>query len=512
MANPEGLNIIRILAPEVQGQRLILRWAVDPRTTLYRKCEFSMKFPVGVELGRVPEGLLWRLALICLHSQWALLRPCRVEIPIGLLPGEKELWDRLIHAELATLNAYSDRVQEAHKVEIVADGPNLKTTPVPISDRCATSFSGGKDSLLQTGLLAEFTERPVLVTTTSPMPPLEDHLTERRRQILNEITGRVPVDLIEVDSDYRANFDHGFAQERGYQISVNEITDAFLYLGSLVVTGAALGVGHLFLASELEVQENVTIGEEVIQHPHFMYSVATQYAIGALLKHWGMTCSSMTAPLHSYQVQELLSTRYANLRDLQYSCWRVRMGEMACNACSQCLRVAFSLLAIGQRPSMMGMNVGRILRTMRKWQPKRIEQYQSPMLPRDTVSVRLHAQVMRSILAAPKGDVVAEIGLIPSKRIPPLGRILALAAYRRLRRSAKRYAPGPSPGYCPEFLEFVDPLVREQVAALYARRFAPHQGTTYTGTFERCRTLSHWIAEPLESQVLQTTTERHDRA
>ncbi len=343
------------------------------------------------------------------------------------------------------------------------------------------------------------------------MPPLEDHITQRRRQILDEITKRRAVQLVEVESDYRANFDHGFAQRLGYQISVNEMTDAFLYLSSLVVTGAALGVSHLFFASELEVQENVDVDGAIIQHPHFMYSVVTLNVVSALLKNWGMSCSSLTASVHSYQVQELLTTRYPDISDLQYSCWRVRMGETVCNACSQCLRVAFSILALGAQPSASGMNLGGILRRMRNWEPRQIAECQPPVLPRDTISARLHAQVMRSILATREVDVVAAVDLTPSKRLPPIGRLVALASYRSLRRKAERYAPGPSPGYCPEFLEFVDLHLRERVSDIFAHHFAPHAQTEYAGVFARCRALSSWIVEPLELPRRTATDERYDR-
>jgi hypothetical protein len=336
---------IRLLPPQVQGHEVEFGWIEDRETTLYRRPAFTLKFPDEVDLSKVPQGLLWRVALICLHSQWILLQPCSIEIPISLPPGELEVWQNLVNTELRTLNAYGKPRHEEAVIEITARGPISHCERLEASLRCATAFSGGKDSLLQTGLLTELTQRPVLVTITSPMPLLDDHLTERRRQLLDEVARRSDVQLVEVQSDYRSNLDHAFAQRLGYATSVNEITDAFLYLGCLIIVGAALGASHLFLASELEVQENTSINGEVVQHPHFMYSVITQSAMTGLLRDWGLHYSSLISPLHSSQAQELLVKRYPNLWHLQYSCWRVRMGESACNACPQCLRIAFSVLS-----------------------------------------------------------------------------------------------------------------------------------------------------------------------
>ncbi|MEP7271999.1 MAG: hypothetical protein ABI882_10885, partial [Acidobacteriota bacterium] len=447
MSTPSTKHLITIDHPEVGDRAVTFRWAVEPPTRLYKKSEFTLNFPLGLDLAAVPAGVWWRIAILCLHSHWPLLAPCRIDLPIGLLPGEAELWLRLMRAQMNSLSTYGDGSNARPEIEIIARGPASAPLAIEDSGRCGTAFSGGKDSLLQTGLLAELTERPLLVTTTSQMPLLEDHLTERRRQVLEEVTRRAPVQLVEVESDYRANLYHGFAQDLGYQVSVNEITDVFLYLGALIAVGAALKVTHLFVASELEVQENISLNNEVVQHSHFMYSVATLSAVSELMKNWGMDCSSLTAALHSYQVQELLTKRYPHLLDLQYSCWRVRAGEAACNSCSQCLRIAFSLLSMGRRPSTIGLNLGRILRTTRKWQPSRLDRsatsMRPPLFPREIVSARLHAQVMRSILATRKTDVVSEVGLTPSKRLPLAGRWLALASYWRLLRIAKRYNPGP---------------------------------------------------------------------
>src|SRR6202011_5214788 len=87
--------------------------------------------------------------------------------------------------------------------------------------RCAAAFSGGKDSLLQAALLCEITERPLLGATTSRMPPLHDHQTARRRQVLADLPARREVTLLEVESDFRASWQNDFPPTEGFPVSVN---------------------------------------------------------------------------------------------------------------------------------------------------------------------------------------------------------------------------------------------------------------------------------------------------
>ena len=62
-------------------------------------------FPEDCPLGDVPTALWRTLAILCLHSHWTLLRPCGVELPWTLAPGEREFWLRLLDAAVVTLEA-----------------------------------------------------------------------------------------------------------------------------------------------------------------------------------------------------------------------------------------------------------------------------------------------------------------------------------------------------------------------------------------------------------------------
>lgn len=495
------MNLITLLPPEINARSVTFRWRIEPPSALYRAPQFTLNFPETVDLARVPPDLWWTIALVCLHSQWVLLRPCRIVLPVKLRPGEAETWLRLTDAQLATLETYRGTSDFARQIEIVEDGPPLNYTPLPKSSRCATAFSGGKDSLAQVGLLTELTERPVLVTTTSPMPSLEDHTSLRRRHVLNEITRRRDVTLVEVESDYRANFDHSFAAQQGYQMSVNELTDTFIYTGSLIAAGAALGATHLFLASEAEVQESVERQGRIVQHPHMMYSAITQGALNELLAPWGLNYCSMTTALYSAQVQQLLWTRYADLRDLQFSCWRVKNHEAVCNQCGQCLRIALDALALSASPACIGVQWGRLLRAMKDWTPLEVDP--ATTLPLKSVSAHMHLQMLRSVQAISPFALLKELWRESPRQLFTREGRAAWAVYRKLRDLAATHRPGPAPGYRHSFLPLLDPLLRDGVARIFAAHFQPQAGAAYNDLLTRTIALTHWITAPLKLRSTQ---------
>jgi hypothetical protein len=493
------MHHVDVHPPERRGRTVAFRWTVSPETTLYRASGFTLRFPASVDLDRVPDRLWWWIALLCLHPHWALLRPCRVVLPVALPPGEVELFRRLIDVAVATLEAHRGGADLARSVEIAEQGPPLPAAPARRADasRCACAFSGGKDSLLHACLLAETSERPLLVTTTAPMPPLGDHTTQRRRHVLSEVARRLPVDLVEVRSDFRAIWDNGFAAAQGYGIAVNELTDTFLYLASLLAAAHAAGATHLFLASEAEVQENVVLDGRVVQHSHFMYSAVTQRALDRLFGTAGLSYGSLTWPLRSAQVQELLWRRYPELAELQYSCWRVADGEATCSRCSQCLRIALSCLALGESPERMGIDLLELFPAMAHFAPRRIAAGDDRALPRDLVARDLHDEVVRNLRRVSGRDLARTLLVASPARLLSARAWRALRAYRGLRRRLGGEAVGPTPGYRSGFVEWVDPLLRERVAALVARSFPAEDRREHAALLERSDSLTRWIASPL---------------
>jgi hypothetical protein len=544
------MHQITVEPPRVQRLGATFAWQVEPATPLYfeggeggegdGRHAFSLRLPAGGDARRLPPALWWIVALLCLHSHWTLLRPCRVRLPVTLPRGQREFWLRLLQSEVATLEAYrAPRAAGAPDlaavppglglaIELADDGP-LLPPPAPLAGTggAAAAFSGGKDSLLQAALLLELGVPLTLVTTTSPMPPLADHVTARRRHVLAEIGRRRAVELVEVESDLRAAWRNDFPPRVGYPVAVNEITDTFLYTAALVVVAALRGATHLFLASEAEVQENVEIGGQVVQHPHFMYSAATQGALAGLLAPFGLRYGSLLAPLYSGQVQQLLWTRYRDLCDLQYSCWRVGAGEATCSRCSQCLRVALGALALGDSPERMGIDLVCLLPAMRDWQPAAPLRLAggpapaagapppaaagpppaapaAPELPAVTVARRLRRQVLRSLAATPTVRVAAALAAGGAARLLQPAGWRALLAYAHLRRRLVLGAQGgagallaETPGYRRGFLRQVDGLVRARLGAILAEHFAPEEEAAHAGILARGEALRAWIAAPL---------------
>jgi hypothetical protein len=213
------------------------------------------------------------------------------------------------------------------------------------------------------------------------------------------------------------------------------------------------------------------------------------------LSQFGIRYGSLISPLRSQQVQQLLWQRYPDLSDLQYSCWRVAQNEAACSSCSQCLRIAFGALAIGQSPECMGIDLLKLMSTLHQWTARILGD--SRLLPGDRVAVELHAQTVRSIAATPIGRFANALG--PRKRT--MRGLLSIVRFSRLRRRMRGTVVGPQPGYRPAYLAHVDPLVRDGVASIYAASFPPEDSKLHEPMRQRGEMLARWITEPLEREV-----------
>ncbi len=527
---------------EVRRDGMTCRWRVEPATALYQRCSFEVRLPAGLDGMQVPLDVWWTVVLLCLHSHWALLGRCTVCLPVRLPPGQGEFWRRLVASERMTLAAYVpganpvlvagpeaggamgamggpaatpgiDGIAGVGAIGWIEEGPTLAAAPPLVEGgRCAAAFSGGKDSLLQAALLAELGLPVVLVATTSPMPPLRDHETARRRQVMAAMPRRRDVELVEVASDLRSAWKNDFPPEVGFPVSVNEVTDTFLYTASMLLVAVLCGATHLFLASEAEVQDNTALaGGGVVQHTHFMYSAATQRALAALLAPLGVRYGSLITALYSVQVQTLLWTRYGDLRDLQYSCWRVGDGEATCSRCSQCLRLALTALALGDNPERMGIDLVRLLPAMRDWSPAKasslaaVQPASGAELPAVRISQRLRRQALRALAVTPTARVAAMLAAGGPHRLLRRDGWQALAAYAGLRRRLVLAAPGGAQalladvaaGYRTGFAAQLDPLVRGRVSAIFAQHFAPEPLAAHAGILARGEALSAWIAQPL---------------
>lgn len=482
-------------APRVSAHGADFSWRVAPPAPLYKKTSFNLRFPEEIDLSNISRALWWKVFFICLHTHWAILRPCRVHLPIKLPPGEKEVWERLMAAHAMTLDTLAVYGEvKTGAAEIVEEGPSLEPAdPLPELNRYAAAFSGGKDSLMQAGLLSELTDEPILVTTTSPMPPYVEHLTARRRRIFAEIVKRRRVRLIEVNSDFRASLDNYYPA--GHALGTNEMCEVLLYFAALLVAGAALGATHLFVAAEAEAHENIQRGESIVQHRHFMYSSVTQRCLSTLLHPIGLRYCSLTSALHAPQVQELLWTRYSDLRDLQYSCWKMRRDESACSGCANCLQLALSALALGLNPEPMGINLVTLFNRMGNWRPRHIGMRDS--LPTDIVARRLNDARVSDLRKISSFDLTKALASTSPLRMAHPSTWIAVLRFVRMRRRLAKYHPQEPAGYWPAFLRLVDDSLRDKVAGIYAESFTAASQAGYIENLQRSDALVSWITEPI---------------
>lgn len=505
----EAALTIRLNSPERRGNAVRFSWDVEPATEFYRSTEFTLEFPASVDASIVPDEVWLRVMLVCLHPHWTLLRPCRVVLPRRLPAGEREFWMRLCDSAAAALEvdrssdeSFSSRI--ARGVEIVESGPPIGPLP-PATDEgfVALCFSGGRDSLTQLGLLQELGERPLLVTTNAPRRDGDEFSKPRRRQVIEEAAGRRGAELIEVESDFRVCWNELDPRASIYGVSPNEVTDTLLYFAVAWATAVARGARGVFLASEAEVQETMRRDGAIVQHPHFMYSAATQAALRALLEPSGVGYCGLTYPLLQFQIQRLLVQRYAELRDLQYSCWQQRQGEDVCSRCRECFTIAVNLISSGVAPAEIGIDLDQLLRAQRDWRPGG-----SPENPRGTIGSRAGRygddQVVRSFRSFELDEVrtlAGDAGLSTD----------AVAAFEQLRATALTAGdPEPEPGFRAEYLELIDSRLRDGLAAILGEHFDPEPPERHRELFARTRLLSDWIAAPLASEPRRPVVSRHE--
>jgi perosamine synthetase len=494
---------IAIAEPSISQHEATFSWSVAPDSPLYRQTTFHLRFPESVDLAPVPESLWWRVVVMCLHAHWPLLRRCRVLLPVRLSPGESEAWLRLTDAAVATLEAHAGGDDVGRSIEIVESGSMLPLFPSVEAGNggVVSCFSGGRDGTVQAAMLTELGEKPTLVTVTSPVPWGNDHSAHRRREVLDEMARRRSLELIEVASDMRAGWDNGFSIER-YGVAVNELTDTFLYLAAAVVVAAARGTATVLMASEADVQQNAKRAGMVVQARHFMYSAATHRALTALFEPAEVRIGSLTYPLRQFQVQRLLTERYSDLRDLQFSCWELARDEVACSRCAECRGIALNLVSSGVPPAVAGIDLVKLLLAHADWEPgRRSSQVETGngALPR-TLAGRAHEQQELRCLADTPVQQVAEL---MNGEHPDAERRLALDIYERLRGSALGLEIEREPGYPTGYLELVDETLRDGVQAIFDEHFAPAPPDSYSRMLRNTRALSGWIAAPLRPRATQ---------
>jgi perosamine synthetase len=496
------MTTIRLNEPEVRGNSVHFSWSVEPESTIYRQTHFQLDFPDAVDASSVPVAIWLRVMMICLGTQWALIRPCRVEVPRVLPAGEYEFWMRFVDAAVWTLEsnrkgapAHDLPQRTSRSVEVVGTGAPIEAMPkVHESGIVTSAFSGGRDSLTQLGLLQELGEKPLLVTVTSTREGSEEFKTARRRSVIEEISSRRDVELVEINTDLRGCWNIGDERAARYGVGVSEISDTMLYFAVAWATAFARGASDVFLASESEVQETVVQDGMILQHKHFMYSAITQSALRALIAPSGIGHSGLTYPLRQFQIQRLLGTRFPEIRDLQYSCWSQRPGEDVCSRCRECFGIAINLMSDDIAPSEIGMDLDRLLPAQRTWQAGG-----DPRAPRDAVGALAGVQNDNHVLRYFHSHDADHLARFYPDGAPAPDTI---AAFNELRANALLISdPIEEPGYRIAYTELVPERLRDGLNAILSEHFEPEPIALHEEVYGRTRILGEWIAAPLAAEA-----------
>lgn len=358
------MHLITFAPLRISGSTVRVEWTVEPATPLYRHCDFTLDFGSALDPRTLPLKVCWTAVLLCLHSQWNLLRPCRVVLPVLFPEGEIEFWSRLLDSERIVLEKYRGTADFARNVELVCLGQPFSTAIPPVTNgRAGEAFSGGKDSLSQAGLLCELAPPALLVNTLSPMPPQLDHVFEAREWVLTQMALRRECQVVVVKSDLRSTWENDFPSRLGYRHTVNELSDVFLYTANLMLVAASRGVEYIFQAAQLRFNQVDYYHDQLLQNYHFNAAPITQHSLDRLFRQWGLHYGSLITGLSNFQTQQLICQRYADLRELQSSCWSMqKKNQRYCSRCRKCLQVAAVRLALGLDPAEIGLDLERLFR------------------------------------------------------------------------------------------------------------------------------------------------------
>jgi hypothetical protein len=472
---------------EFTDSQVKVKWTVHPESIIYRQTSFTLDFGAALDPRTLPLKLWWTVVLLTIHSHWNLLRPCRVVLPVSLSAGEIEYWQRLLDLQRVTLEKYRGTADFERTIEIACDGPVLaeENLPSPV-ERWATAFSGGKDSLVQTALLCELTERPLLVNVSSPMPPLIDNDWPYRDRTMNEIVRRRDVELVIVKSDLRNIWPHyEIPHKLGYQLSMGLLGDTHFYIAIMFAVAASRGVRRLSLAVEIENDQSEDYhGRTAFYDFNTTYALPLLMIIDRLLNRFGMEFGSLLIPFNHYQIEKLIRKRYADLADLQISCfWMEKPTERSCSRCAKCIRIAMLLLSMGEDPATLDIDLTRMF---------------TPPYNYDPIKTMLGGRTMA--YAAAKIDKSA------ARQFFPVGNLLERLvrrepqAFREFKQVVDGFAAYTKPEIEMthlEYFRYIPEALRDRIKAISLQYWPDCDQTTYVPNPLRIDPLVEWVTQTL---------------
>ena len=481
------MHIITFVPLEIDNARVRVAWKVEPPTIIYSQNHFTLDFDGVLDPRTVPLKLMWTAVILCLHAHWNLLRPCHIVLPVTLPANEIEFWLRLSDIERTALEMARGTTDFARTIEIECTGPALEQIPIsPKNGRPLTAFSGGKDSLLQTALLCEFTECPLLVNIFAPMPPFRDHTWPFRQRALDEIVRRRHVELVIVKSDLNTIWSHYEVPHRlGYAISMGQLTQPSLYIACCLIVAYARGIESILLASEFEAFLVREYHGRIAHVPTILaYSAMTFGSYDRLFAQWGMRFGSLLAPMTQIQIQQLICRRYGDLLDLQISCFSMTEdSQQYCSRCFKCLRIALMLMFLGEDPRRVGIDVDVLFQAQKDYTPEK------EGATAEGIRYSLaHMDVRVAKRFFPAHNLWQRLGLQDSD------------AYRDFLAFVKRLGPTAPDSVMKqhlEYLQFVPPVFHERLSEMIRTWWHEPDTTDRSTDLARIATAVEYVAQPL---------------
>ena len=482
------MRLIRFSPLQIDSTKVRVEWTVDPPTQMYQQTAFELDYGDALDPRELPLRFWWTIVPLILHSHWNLLRPCRVILPVTLPAGEIEFWLRLLDQERVSLEMSRKTTDFTRNIEITGTGPEPSSRLLSaVDDRWSTAFSGGRDSLAQTALLSETTQRPLLVNTCAPMPPLIDHEWPFRERALREIVRRRDTELVVVKSNLRRLWPHyEFPHQLGYPMSLGLMGDPHLVLANTLVVAASRGIRSVTLAAELELSRIEEYeGRPCFNEWNFAYNVPVFVALDQLFRKFGLEIGSLILPFTQFQLQSLLRKRYADLGDLQISCfWMKEDTERWCNQCWKCFRAAMILLAHGQDPATLDLDLYKMFGPGSAFAPK-----SSVVGATRTVAHAariLDTQAVKSY--CPRKGLLEKIGL----REP--------ATFQEFTRVVNRFAAVDWPGVAAtheNYFQYVPGRIRERIRAISLEEWPEIDTTSHVPDDANISSVSRWMTATL---------------
>ena len=245
-------------------------------------------------------------------------------------------------------------------------------------DKYCVLSSGGKDSLLSYGLLAEMgvETMPVFVnesgrhwyTALNAYRYFREHVANTRRVWTNAdrlfawMLRRIPF------------ITPRFLAKRADEYPLRLWTVAVFLFGALPLC-RKYGLGRLVIGDEFDTSQRIPFGQVMHYNGLYDQSIFFDHALSRYYsrKNWCIEQFSLLRQMSEMLIQKTLYERYPDLQRLQVSCHMTHIEKdqvKPCGACEKCCRVVGMLLAIGADPRRCGYTDAQILHCL-KWLEKR---------------------------------------------------------------------------------------------------------------------------------------------